>query len=161
MLDLQRAPESIAPFLDWLERSGFRLVEYTQKEPGDFYNQYAVYDRDGVRVVFQVDRGDWGVVVAAPGFDEPRGADVWEAYLDDFEPAGDLSSLEQQIDFLTRRMNEAVRAATDDPTCEAKLKAISLDWGRRRLGITGYEQRDVQTFRAAMPPRSPQTRPLP
>lgn len=136
MLDLEDAPAPIGPFLEWMDRAGFRLTKETSR---DCYNQYAVYERDGIRFIFQVDRGDWTFAMAAPGFSEPRGADVWEAYLDNYEPAGELSSLEYQIDFITRRMDEALRAAAKDPTCEAKLKAISTDWGRRYLGLSGFE----------------------
>lgn len=159
MLDHTHAPAVVVPFVEWLERAGFELTKYMRHD-WLFGNQFAVFERDGIRFEFVVDRGDWTVSMAAPGFSDTYLADSWEAYLDDYPLAGDLSAIDRDIDFFTRRLDEALRAAADDPTCETKMKADGTDWVRRRLGITGYEQRDAEAVRAAMPSR-PKTRPLP
>jgi len=129
MMELDEMPNSVRELVTWLQEQGFALSEEQRK---DGNNQRLVFERDGWRIEVVADRADWSVAVASPGgrFVHP---DIWEAYLDGFPLAGDLSPLQHQIEFVRQDL-ERIRAAAG-PDVDRELKRMDEEYSRRLLGI--------------------------
>lgn len=124
-----KLPPTVSSVLDILNDLGFRVVE--QREDGT-HNRLFILARDECRVRLLSDRGEWSLAVAF-GAGEWIHPDVWEAYLDKFPLAGDLSDLAHQIRFLRQRFDEI--SAASSPDVEDELAAIGEEYMRRRLGL--------------------------
>jgi hypothetical protein len=124
-------PKPIRELVGWLERDGFHMVE---ERSDDSYNQLRVLARGPCRIRILVDRGDWSIEIA-PSSGEWMHPDVWEAYLDEFPLAGDLSNLEHQARFLEQRLPEIIQVAEQNPDAEAELLAMDEEYMRRWLGV--------------------------
>lgn len=128
-MDLSELPSTIKTLFNWLEKTGFTILEERRE---DSHNQLVVLDREGARVRLLADRSEWSIALSF-SLGEWTHPDVWEAYLDQFPLAGDLSNLDHQVQFLQERMHEMIAAA--NTTVEKELRRIDEEYMRRRLGI--------------------------
>lgn len=132
MLDLSLAPPSIVRLVAWLHSEGYSIVSEQRAERN---NQFAEY-RCGSRVIgLTADRGEWSITGGTSSMTDCFHPDEWEAFLDGFELAGDLSDLDHQVDFVTGRWRDAIRIANQQPGAESELRLIGRDYVRRRFGF--------------------------
>lgn len=133
-LDLTAAPDSVRRLVMWLDANG---LETAHEEMGGPFNQYAVWVGDSLRVEVTQDRGVWSVAVGTPTMSETFHPDEFEAWIDGFLLAGDLSDLDHQVKFITMRWAEVEAALRASPDAESELRAIGQDFVRRRFGEPG------------------------
>lgn len=129
MVHLSNAPDTIKILSDWLYRRGFAVLE--QRADG-VHHQLLVLARDQWKVRLLNDRGDWSIAVAF-GDGEWIHPDVWEACLENFPLAGELSGLDHQVEFLQQRLPDMKSVA--GPEVERELRHIGEEYMRRSLGI--------------------------
>lgn len=134
MLDLASAPAPVRRLVIWLDENGF---ETTQEQADGPFNQHSVWVGDSLRVEVTQDRGVWSMAVGSPTMSDTYHPDEFEAWIDGFPLAGDLSDLDHQVEFITARWAEvdtSVRASSD---AESELRTIGQDYVRRRFGEPG------------------------
>lgn len=131
-IDREAAPEVIGKLLDWLSDEGFAVV--AQQASGRA-NQFARFTGADRVVTITADRGAWSLSAGLEGMDSEFHPDEWEAWLDGFDLAGELSTLEHQVDFLTSRWSCALAAARTIAHAEDEIRAIGRDYMYRRFGF--------------------------
>jgi hypothetical protein len=125
-------PEPILCLLEWLDHGDFEIVE--QQSSGSA-NQYARFKHGGCTVSVSRDRGEWSLSAGMDRMEEEFHPDEWEAWLDGFDLAGELSTLDHQVTFLIERWPEALEKAEADPGAEAEIRDIGRDYVSRRFGF--------------------------
>lgn len=134
MLDLASAPDSIGRLVRWLDANGLAT---TREQTEGRFNQYVVWVGDSLRVEVTRDRGVWSIAVGLPSMSETFHSDEFEAWLDGFPLAGELSDIDHQVEFITTRWNEVEIAVLANPDAENEIKAIGQAYVRRRFGEPG------------------------
>jgi hypothetical protein len=136
VLDLAAAPPSVQRLGEWLNAEGFVV---SREQHSGVNNRYAELRDESRRVELTTDRGDWSLAIGIVGMSDTYHPDEWEAWLDGFELAGDLSSLDHQVEFIIERWGEAIAAARMLDDAEAQIRAIGVDYVRRRFGARGED----------------------
>lgn len=131
MLDLISAPPSVHRLVEWLRNERFRLEH---EQLGGTNNQFARFCRSPLVVEITADRGDWSIGIGLESMSATYHPDEWEAWHGHFDLAGDLSDLDHQIDFVTARWPAVAANARHSSDAEAQIRAIGVDFVRRRLG---------------------------
>lgn len=131
MLDLISAPTSVHRLVEWLLRERFRLE---REQLGGVNNQFARFRRSPHVVEITADRGDWSIGIGLESMSATYHSDEWEAWHGHFDLAGDLSDLDHQIDFVTTLWPEVAANAQHSSDAEAQIRAIGVDFVRRRFG---------------------------
>lgn len=137
MLDLISAPTSVHRLVEWLLNEGFRLE---REQLGGTNNQFARFCRSPLVVEVTADRGDWSIGIGLGSMSATYHPDEWEAWHGRFDLAGDLSDLDHQIDFVTTRWLEVAADAGHSSDTEAQIRAIGVDFVRRRFGEWSAER---------------------
>jgi hypothetical protein len=137
MLDLISAPSSVHRLVKWLLNEGFRLE---REQLGGTNNQFARFCRSPHVVEVTADRGDWSISIGLESMSATYHPDEWEAWHGHFDLAGDLSDLDHQIDFVTKRWFEVAANAGHGSDAEAQIRAIGVDFVRRRFGEWSAER---------------------
>lgn len=124
-------PLLIHNLLQWVHNEGFVI---TKKQRDGVNDQFAEYS-DGRRLVdLTVDRGDWSIGIGLVGMQDTYHPDEWEASTGRFDLAGQPSDLERQVGFITSEWAEAISMTRKDQAAEAQIRAIGVDFMRRRFG---------------------------
>lgn len=131
MLDLALAPPAVRRLVEWLLAEGF-LLKHEQR--AGVSNQFVKFGRRALVVDVTADRGDWSVGIGLDTMSDTYHPDEWEAWLDRFELAGELSDLEHQVEFVTTRWVDAAMSAQRLSDAEQQIRAIGIDYVRRRFG---------------------------
>ena len=126
------APPPIRRLCDWLEGCGFAVVAEQSAGPS---NQFTQFNRDGDMITVVCDRGAWSLSARAAGMSAEFHPDEWEAWRDGFDLAGELSSLDHQVDFLIDRWSAVVESASRVPGAEDAIREIGRDYVNRRFGF--------------------------
>ena len=134
MLELAEAPDSILRLVRWLGEHGLATAH---EQANGRFNQHAVWVGDSLRVELTQDRGVWSVSIGSPTMSETFHPDEFEAWIDGFPLAGDLSGLDHQVEFITERWAEVETALQSSADAESELRAIGQDYVRRRFGEPG------------------------
>ena len=137
MLDLISAPTSVHRLVEWLLNEGFHLE---REQLGGTNSQFARFSRRPLVVEVTADRGDWSIGIGLEFMSALYHADEWEAWHGHFELAGDLSDLDHQVDFVTTRWPEVAASAGRSADAEAQIRAIGVDFVRRRFGEWSTER---------------------
>lgn len=137
MLDLTSAPPAVGRLVEWLTAQRFDL---DREQLGGINNQFARFRRTPLVVEVTADRGDWSVGIGLDTMNATFHPDEWEAWHDHFELAGDLSDLDHQVEFITRRWAGVAGSATRRSGAEAQIRAIGVDFVRRRFGEWSTEK---------------------
>lgn len=130
MLDLSLAPNAIADLVNWLSDRDFRVTD--EQESGR-NNQYAIFVAGDRTVKVTASRGEWSLGIGLSG--RTFHPEQWEAWLDGYPLAGDLASIEHQVEFITGRWDIAVERVREHPGAEEEVAAIGDDWVERRFGF--------------------------
>jgi hypothetical protein len=131
MLDLSIAPDPVCRLVGWLGENGLKV---RSEQADGSLNQHAVWENDSLRVEVTADRGDWSVAIGTPNMSETFHPDEFEAWIDGFPLAGDLSDLDHQVEFITSRWSQVRAAVVGAPRAEDEVRAIGQDYVRRRFG---------------------------
>lgn len=137
MLDLISAPTSVHRLVEWLLNEDFRLE---REQLGGTNNQFVRFCRSPLVVEITVDRGDWSIGIGLESMSATYHPDEWEAWDGLFDLTGDLSDLDHQTDFVTTRWSEVASNARHTPDAEAHIRAIGVDYVRRRFGEWSAER---------------------
>jgi len=132
MLDLSLAPPPIHRLVAWLHSEGCSIVSEQAAGRNDQFAEF----RCASRIIGPTaDRGEWSITVATAAMTDRFHPDEWEAFLDGFELAGELSDLDHQVDFIVGRWQTAIRKANQEPSAESDLRLIGQGYVHRRLGL--------------------------
>ena len=134
MIELADAPDPVRRLVRWLNERG---LEIATEQTGGRFNQHAVWVGGSIRVELTQDRGVWSVAVGSPTMSATYHPDEFEAWIDGFPLAGDLSDLDHQVEFITERWAEVEAALQLSGDAEGALRAIGQDYVRRRFGEPG------------------------
>jgi hypothetical protein len=137
MLDLTSASPSVHRLVEWLLNEVFRLE---REQIGGTNNQFARFRRSPLVVDVTADRGDWSIGIGLESMSATYHPDEWEAWQDNFDLADDLSDLDHQIDFVTTRWPDIAANAGHSADAEAQIRAIGVDFVRRRFGEWSAER---------------------
>ena len=130
VLDLRSAPSAIDRLVKWLTDSGFTV---TEERASDRNNQFAVFTGGDRTVKVTASRGEWSLGIGISGI--TFHPEQWEAWLEGYPLAGDLATIEQQVEFITQRWDTAVQQLRENHGAEEEIAAIGDDWVERRFGF--------------------------
>lgn len=131
-INLSTAPPAVVQLVNWLIEDGFVLVH---RQSSGVANQFAQYRGGGRSVSVTADRGDWSLTAGLSEMGTEFHPDEWEAWLDRFDLAGELSPLDHQVSFLTGRWASAIALAQANPMAESEIRKIGSDYMFRRFGF--------------------------
>jgi hypothetical protein len=129
-LDVTAAPAAITKLLSWLVGQGFTLAEERFSDRG---NQYGTYMKQDRVVTITATRGEWSLGLGMWG--QIFHPEQWEAWLDGYPLAGELSGLDQQVAFITHRWEVAIERDQERPEAQAEVAEIGDDWVQRQFGF--------------------------
>jgi hypothetical protein len=130
VLDLSLAPGAIARLVEWLLGNGYEVTEQRSSDPN---NQYTIFAAGDLLVKVSATRGEWSLGIGMWG--QTFHPQQWEAWPDGYPLAGDLNSIDRQVEFISQRWGTAVDQARDLPEAKTEVTAIGDDWVKRRFGF--------------------------
>ncbi|MDN3021616.1 hypothetical protein [Streptomyces sp. S.PB5] len=127
--------EWIEQLSSWLTGRGFSRSG--DREIGRFGNIFIRFMGDPYEVHVVRDRGEWAIGISPAGRSPLMWPYVWRHYLDATtpDPSRLPESLEEQLDFVYRRLDEVIEATRRDAEIENHLLAINRAIIGARLGL--------------------------